>query len=208
MLSESSSTGLCRRLNRQERLRAAAGTSYQRTSQAKSTAKKLKKVLEFALLRCWDADDTDEVRHLKWNSVIANGILELEECADENTIRKTVKESLTHKFPLIAINDFEFVKVRHKQVSTLQLGPGTEYNFSVIKKMAGQGLLYLKVKQGFEFIYNGDAEAESDEDILKSAFDSSVTASLANVTEGTPSITDPVIQWVFFCSRNRARGYK
>ena len=194
MLSESSSTGLCRRLNRQERLRAAAGTSYQRTSQAKSTAKKLKKVLEFALLRCWDADDTDEVHHLKWNSVIANGILELEECADENTIRKTAKESLTHKFPLIGINDFEFVKVRHKQVSTLQLGPGTEYNFSVVKKMAGQGLLYLKVKQGFEFIYNGDAEAESDEDILKSAFDSSVTASLANVTEGPPSITDPVIQ--------------
>ena len=60
--------------------------------------------------------------------------------------------------------------------------------------MAGQGLLYLKVKQGFEFIYNGDAEAESDEDILKSAFDSSVTASLANVSEGPPSITDPVIQ--------------
>ena len=35
ILSESSSTGLCRRLNRQERLRAAAGTSHLRTSQAK-----------------------------------------------------------------------------------------------------------------------------------------------------------------------------
>ena len=67
MLIESLSTGLCRRLNRQERLREAAGTSYQRTSQAKSTAKKQKKVLEFALLRCWDADDADEVHHLKWN---------------------------------------------------------------------------------------------------------------------------------------------
>ena len=194
MLSESSSTGLCRRLNRQERLRAAAGTSYQRTSQAKSTAKKQKKVLEFALLRCWDADDTDEVHHLKWNSIIASSILELEECADENTIRKAVKESLKVKFPLIGINDFEFVKVRYKAVSTLQLGPGTEYNYSVIKMMAGQGLLYLEVKQGFEFIYNGDAEAESDEDLLKSAFNSSVTASLANVMEGTPSITDPAIQ--------------
>ena len=129
MLSESSSTGHCGRLNRQERLRAAAGTSYQRTSQAKSTAKKQKKALEFALLRCWDADDMDEVHHLKWNSVIANGILELEKFADENTIRKTVKESLTGKFPLIGINDFEFVKVRHKQVSTLQLGPRTEYNY-------------------------------------------------------------------------------
>ena len=77
--------------------------------------------MEFALLRCWDADDPDEVHHLKWNSVIAYGILELEECADENTIRKTVKESLTDKFPLIGINDFEFVKVRHKQVETFSI---------------------------------------------------------------------------------------
>lgn len=54
--------------------------------------------------------------------------------------------------------------------------------------MTGQGLLYLRVKQGFAFICNADAEAESNEDILKSAFDSSVTASLANVTESTPRI--------------------
>ena len=124
---------------------------------------------------------------MKWNFVIANGISELGECADENTIRKTVKESLTGKFPLIGINDFEFVKVRRKQVSTLQLGPGTEYNYSVIKKMGVQGLLYLKVKQGFQFTYNGDAEVESDEDLLKSAFASSGIASLANVTEDTPA---------------------
>ena len=41
----SSSTGLCRGLNRQERLRAAAGTSYKRTRQAESTTKNQKKYL-------------------------------------------------------------------------------------------------------------------------------------------------------------------
>ena len=43
--------------------------------------------------------------------------------------------------------------------------------------MAGQGLVYLKVKQGFEFVYNGGAE--SDEDLLNSAFDCSVSATNA-----------------------------
>ena len=59
---------------------------------------------------------------------LGNGIMLLEEYAVENIIRKAMKESLTVKFPLIGINAFEFVKVRHEEVSTLQLGTGTEYN--------------------------------------------------------------------------------
>lgn len=43
--------------------------------------------------------------------------------------------------------------------------------------MVGQGLVYLKVKQGFEFVYNG--RAESDEDLLNSAFDCSVSTNNA-----------------------------
>ena len=187
MLRESASAGLCRRLNREERLRAASGP-YQRNNTAKKTVKKEKKVLEYALLRCWDSDDPEELHHLKWNSIIANGMLVLEECADETTIRKAVKDSLTAKFPLLGVNDFEFVKVRHKAISTLQLGPGTEYNYSVVKKMAGQGLVYLKVKQGFEFVYNG--EPESDDDLLKSTFDSACSATDAAAENQIPDVKD------------------
>ena len=64
MLRESSSAGLCGQLNRQERLRAASG-SYQRNNTAKKTVKKEKKVLKYALLRCWDSDDQEELHHLK-----------------------------------------------------------------------------------------------------------------------------------------------
>ena len=156
------------------------------------------------MLHCWDSDDSEEVHHLKWDSVIANGMLVLEECADENTIRTAVKESLTAKFPLLGANDFEFVKVRQKAVSTLHLGPGTEYNYSVVKKVAGQGLLHLKVKQGFEFVYN--AEAESDEDLLKSAFDSAVGATTGSHTNATLSETDPEIQNSDLCSNLQAGG--
>ena len=63
------------------------------------------------MLRCWDSDDQEELLHLKWNSIIANGMLVLEKCADETTIRKVVKDSLTAKFPLLGVNDFEFYKL-------------------------------------------------------------------------------------------------
>lgn len=124
-------------LDRQERLRAAS-RPYQSNNTAEKTVKKEKKVLEYVLLRCWDLNDPEELHHLKWNSIIANGMLVLEECADETTIRKAVNESLTAKFPLLGVNGFEFVKIHHKAISTLQLEPGIEYNHSVVKKVAGQ----------------------------------------------------------------------
>ena len=75
--------------------------------------KKEKKALEYVLLRCWNSNEPEELNHLKWDSIIANEIQVLEECADETTIRKAVKESLKAKFPFLGVDDFEFVKVRH-----------------------------------------------------------------------------------------------
>ena len=122
ILRESTSAGLCRRLNRQERLRGASDP-YQRNNTAKKTVRKEKKDLEYALLRCWNSSEPEELHHLKWDSIIANGMLVLEECAGETTMRKAVKESLMAKFPFLGVDDFDFVKVRHKAISTLQLGP-------------------------------------------------------------------------------------
>ena len=54
--------------------------------------------------------------------------------------------------------------------------------------MAGQGLVYLKVKQGFEFVYNG--EPESDDDLLKSTFDSACSATDAAAENQIPDVKD------------------
>ena len=111
MLRESSSSGLYRRLNRNERLRAAS--PYQQSRQtsakpAKEKAKKEKKAIEFALLRCWD---DDEPHHLKWDSVIASGMLMLNDDDDDKRIRNALKESPAAKMPSLGDNDFDFVKV-------------------------------------------------------------------------------------------------
>ena len=173
MIRSSTASGTYRRLNRSERLQAAAPFNNRNKTQAKPVARK-KKALEFALLECFgDSNDEDlvEEHHLKWDSVIANGMIMLTEEDDEQSVRNAIKESVGKKFPIIRANDFEFVKVRQKKISVLELGPGTEYNYSVVKKMAGQGLLYVKVKEGFECVY-GESSDDSDEILLVSPFSS------------------------------------
>ena len=163
---QTSSSGLFRRLNRTERLRASSPYRQNRQVKTKPVKLKIKKAMEFALLRCWP-DDEDEPHHLKWDSVLASGMLTLDEDDNENSIRNAIKDSLSSKFPVLGINDFDFVKVRHKAISKLELGPGTEFNYAVVKKLAGQGQLYVKIKQGYEFLYHLDNNI-SDEDLVKS----------------------------------------
>jgi hypothetical protein len=56
-----------RRLNRTERLRASSPYQRNRQSTTKPAKEKVKKVMEFALLRCWpDDEEEDEPHHLKW----------------------------------------------------------------------------------------------------------------------------------------------
>ena len=100
---------------------------------------------------------SDKQENMKWGSVVANGMLSLNENDNEEAIRQSIiKESLSNKFPVIGSNDFEFVKVRQKKISPVEQGPGIEYSFAVVKKMAGQGLLYVRIKRGYEFVYEED----------------------------------------------------
>ena len=100
---------------------------------------------------------SDKQENMKWGSVVANGMLSLNENDNEEAIRQSIiKESLSNKFPVIGSNDFKFVKVRQKKISPMEQDPGIEYSFAVVKKMAGQGLLYVRIKRGYEFVYEED----------------------------------------------------
>ena len=54
------------------------------------------------------------------DSIIASGILMVQEGDNEKTIRSALTKSLTGKVPLHGTNDFEFVKVRHKAITMLE----------------------------------------------------------------------------------------
>ncbi|XP_028408793.1 uncharacterized protein LOC114533337 [Dendronephthya gigantea] len=187
MLQASSSSGLFRRLNRTERLRASSPYQQNRQSKTKPSKQKVKKAMEFSLLRCWADDDEDEPHHLKWDSVLASGMLTIDEDDNEKSIRKAIKDSLASKIPALGDNDFEFVKIRHKAITKLELGPGTEFNYAVVKKMAGQGQIYVKVKQGYDFLYDLNKDDDDDDELLKSYVEPEIEIINVDATKTTES---------------------
>ena len=168
MLAASSNAGLYRRLNKNERLRAAAGKSS--SLQGSSSSKKEKplrssekKPFEFALLRAPEVDsDGEEEDSLRKEYVINRGIITLTPSDTEKLIRDKIVSSLKPRYPMIENRDFEFVKVVQKKISVLQLGKGTQYDYSVVKKLAGQGLLYIRMKQAMQFAVDEDIQVEDD----------------------------------------------
>ena len=164
MMQTSASSGLYRRLNKNERLRAATASTTS-TKNKKSKSKPVeKKPFEFALLRAnsEESDEEDEVETLKKEKIIERGMIVLDEDDGEPSVRAKIASSLKGQYSLLGPNDFDFVKVTQKRISVLRLGENTEYNYSVVKKLAGQGLLYIRIKQAFDFVVNEHAELAQD----------------------------------------------
>jgi len=159
MIQQSSRGGLYRRLNQTERLRATAATS-----QAKNKAKTERKPFEFCLLTAdEDGDDYDEQSLLKEN-IVERGIVLLKEGDNEADIREKIVSSVKEKYPIMSGNDFEFVKVTQKKISIMNLAKGMEYNFPVLKKLVGQGLLYVRTRRGYQFVLERSNVEENDPD--------------------------------------------
>lgn len=162
MMRRSSSAGLYRRLNRNERLRAATTATKNKKSKSKPLEKK---PFEFALLRpiCEESDEEDGVETLTKDKIIESGMIVLDEDNDESSVHAKIASSLKAKYSLLGPNDFDFVKVTQKKISVLRLGENTEYNYSVVKKLAGQGLLYVRLKQAFDFVLYDQVELMQDD---------------------------------------------
>ena len=167
MMTASSNSGLYRRLNRNERLRATASPSMGRP---KKKAKIEKNPFEFALIKAASSDDEEEeeeeqLENLKKENIIERGIVELLEDDSEKEIRAKLLSSLKGTYSILGLNDFEFVKVTQKKITVPKMAEGAQYNYAVVKKLEGQGLLYIRIKKGFEFVLNNPPETD-DEDLV------------------------------------------
>ncbi|CAB3987631.1 Hypothetical predicted protein, partial [Paramuricea clavata] len=100
---------------------------------------------------------------LRTAGMLGRGIITLTPPDTEKLIRDNIVSSLKPRYPMIENRDFEFVKVVQKKISVLQLGKGTQYDYSVVKKLAGQGLLYIRMKQlAMQFAVDEDIQVEDD----------------------------------------------
>ena len=187
MMQTSTNTGFYRRLNRNERLRAAAAATSTKSKKEKKSKPLEKKPFEFALLRAKseESDEEDAVETLKKENIVERGMIELAEDDSEATVRAKVASSLKSQYSLLGPNDFEFVKVTQKTVSVLRLAENTEYNYNVVKKLAGQGLLYICVKQAFDFVLTEQVDLEEDQNEIGSYQQDTNFTSAASSTTST-----------------------
>ena len=103
----------------------------------------------------------------------------------EAQVREKIASTLKEKYSVIGPNDFEFVKVTQKRISVLHLSKQPEYNYDVVKKLVGQGLLYIRIKMGFEFVVNQNHASNSDSELLQvGAQETSTIPSNSNGTSG------------------------
>ena len=176
-------------MNRNERLRAAAAATSTKSKKEKKSNPLEKKPFEFALLRAKskESDEEDAVETLKKENIVERGMIELAEDDSEATVRAKVASSLKSQYSLLGPDDFEFVKVTQKTVSVLRLAESTEYNYNVVKKLAGQGLLYIRVKQAFDFVLTEQVDLEEDQNYQQ---DTNFTNAASSITSTITSQID------------------
>ena len=86
----------------------------------------------------------------------------LTEDSSEKEIRSKIRDALIKMFSLFSANDFIFVKVRQKKISIPEISERTEFGFPVIKKLAGQGKLYIRLKSHCTFVLHNDGNSKQD----------------------------------------------
>lgn len=164
MIQESSSKGLYTRLKKKERLRATSSKSSD-TNPKKPRLEVLKqKVFEFVLLHTEDCDEKDAMLFTE-SMVALRGFIETTTAASEVDIRKQLGQAIRLKFPLVTNNDFEFVRANRRRIT--KPVSCNEYNYQQIKLLAGQGCIYLKMKDGFDCLFVEEGLEDNEFDFEK-----------------------------------------
>ena len=140
MVNSSSTSASLGRLNKKERLRAM-------NQQPSKKAKPVEKTFEFVLVSFEEEEDDGETYLLEDNSIKLRGFVTLDSFMGETQISNTFENAIQLKYPTVLGKDLKFLKAnRRKLVKPVMAG---EYTFKEIRLMAGQGSIYVKLKDGF-----------------------------------------------------------
>ena len=162
MISHSVSNGAFSRLNRRERLRAQSN-QRQPANPPKRQKKQEKKVLEFVLV------DVRESEGESWSFsediVLLRGIIEIDNSASETDVREEIGKAARMKYDILTNNDFEFLRATRRVLSK-PVNSGA-YNFKQVKLLAGQGSLYMKLKDHIYCLLEQENSDDKEDDTSK-----------------------------------------
>ena len=165
MINCSTSSGLYKRLEKCERLRASSlpgSGSGKKTSKQGNKKRELEvKAFEFVLVDAEDEeDDFSMTTVISDETVLLRGFVQIRSDATENDIRREISEAIQIKYPLVTATDIEFLKANRKKL--MKPVNSSEYNFKQIKLLAGQGAIYVKVKNGYDCLLKSNEEEGRD----------------------------------------------
>ena len=108
---------------------------------------------------------------------------------DEQLVRNKIVRALKTQIPDIAPDDFEFVKVLGKRVSTPVVADGYNWDFKHVKNLFGQGKLYVRLNK----------QQEQDQENISDTFEIipvERTSTILADNRGVSSVEGPACQSV------------
>ena len=154
MITSSASGSAYSRLSQRERLRAstsAASNQLTNKRQKKETVP-LKKVFEFVLANITVESEswaiTDE-------NIALRGLIETTTASKEAEIRAEIGKATRLKYPMVSDSDFEFLRATRRKLS--KPVSCQSYDYQQVKLLAGQGSIYVKLKDGLECLLVDDS---------------------------------------------------
>ena len=158
MISRSVSNGAFTRLGRRERLRATAGSSQSASNPTLKKRKEEAKVYEFVLV---EVKDTEPMPwSLSEDKVLLRGIIEIDSACKEIEICEQIGKAVRMKYANISNDDLQFLRATRRKLSK-PVNCGS-FDFKQIKLLAGQGAVYIKLKDWAYFLLEDDASVDDE----------------------------------------------
>ena len=158
MMSSSVSNGTFSRLGRRERLRATS-SCCRATSTQPEKRKKEAKAFELVLV---DVREGEQMIYwsLTEDNVLLRGIVEIDSTSKEADIRERIGNCIRLKYSSVTNSDFEFLRATRRKLSKPVICG--DFNFKQIKILAGQGSIYLKLKDWIYCLINEGPNSDDD----------------------------------------------
>ena len=120
-------------------------------------------MLEFVLV------DVRESEGESWSFsediVLLRGIIEIDNSASETDVREEIGKAARMKYDILTNNDFEFLRATRRVLSK-PVNSGA-YNFKQVKLLAGQGSLYMKLKDHIYCLLEQENSDDKEDDTSK-----------------------------------------
>ena len=94
------------------------------------------------------------------DNVLLGGIIEIDSTSKEADIRERIGNCIRLKYSSVTNSDFEFLRATRRKLSKPVICG--DFNFKQIKILAGQGSIYLKLKDWIYCLINEGPNSDDD----------------------------------------------